>query len=50
MRLHEKANLAIDSADQGVEDIHVDVDDVLAVGALQMRMGGSDVGRGPGDS
>ena len=36
MRLDSEANLAIDAADQGVQDVHGDVDDRLAVGALQM--------------
>jgi hypothetical protein len=36
MRLDLEANVAIDAADQGVQDIHGDVDDRLAVGALQM--------------
>ena len=38
MRLDLEANLAIDTVDQGIQDIHWDVDDRLAVGALQMGM------------
>jgi hypothetical protein len=37
-RLDLEANLAVDPADQGVQDVHRDVDDCLAVGALQMGM------------
>ena len=33
-----EANLAIDAADQSVQDIHGDIDHCLAVGALQMGM------------
>ena len=33
-----EANLAIDAADQSVQDGHGDIDDRLAVGALQMGM------------
>ena len=36
MRLDLEANLAVDTADQGVQDIHRDVDHCLAVCALQM--------------
>jgi hypothetical protein len=39
MRLDSEANLAIDTADQGVQHVHWDVDDRLAVGALQMGVG-----------
>jgi hypothetical protein len=38
MWLDLEANLAIDAADQSVQDIHGDIDDRLAVGALQMGM------------
>ena len=38
MRLDLEANLAIDTVDQGIQDIHWDVDDRLAVGALQMSV------------
>jgi high-affinity nickel-transport protein len=38
MWLDLEANLAIDAADQRVQDIHGDIDDRLAVGALQMGM------------
>lgn len=39
VRLDEEANLVVYSADQGVQDINGDVDDGLAVGALQMCVG-----------
>ncbi len=38
MWLDLEANLAIDAADQRVQDIHGDIDHRLAVGALQMSM------------
>ena len=36
MRLDQKTHLAIDSADQGIQGIDGNVDDGVAVGALQM--------------
>jgi hypothetical protein len=44
MRLDEKADLAIDSADQGVQGIYRDVDHGLAVGALQVGVRRSELG------
>jgi hypothetical protein len=38
VRLYEEADLAIDSADQGVQGSYRDVDHRLAIGALQMGM------------
>lgn len=38
VRLYEEADLAIDSADQGVQGSYRDVDQRLAIGALQMGM------------
>ena len=40
MRLDQEADLVVDPADQRVEDVDREVDDRLAVGALQMRMRG----------
>ena len=40
MWLDVEANLAIDAADQRVQDVDRDIDDRLAVGALQMGMRG----------
>jgi len=40
MWLDVEANLAIDAADQRVQDIHGEIDHRLAVGALQMGMRG----------
>jgi hypothetical protein len=39
VRLDKESNLVVYSADQRVQDIDGDVDDGLAVGALQMCMG-----------
>ena len=49
MWLHEKADVLINLTDQGVQHSYRDVDDVLAVGALQMRMCGGALGGGRGD-
>jgi hypothetical protein len=38
MRLDQEANLVVDPADQRVEDVDREVDDRLAIGALQMRV------------
>ena len=38
MRLDQEADLVVDPADQRVEDVDREVDDRLAIGALQMRV------------
>ena len=38
MRLDQEADLVVDPADQRVQDVDREIDDRLAVGALQMRV------------
>lgn len=38
MRLDQEADLAVDPADQGIQNVDGDVDHGLAVAALQMGM------------